>query len=84
MSPFGYSISSFNDPLSGLLCLLTLLILLCCYVYQQFEDSSFSLFFFCLSSLGVLLYEAFTTKDLLVFFVCFEGIVIPMFLIIRY
>lgn len=83
-SIFDYNYALFTDSLSTILGLLTLVIMLCCVCYQNFEDLSFSFFLFCITSLGILLNEAFVTKDLLVFFICFEGVIIPMFLIIKY
>jgi NADH-quinone oxidoreductase subunit M len=85
-----YSITAFNsnwslsiDGISICFLLLTYIIIQCCIVYVK-EDSIHRLKFMYVLIFGTqfCLFNFFTSSDLLVFFLFFEAVLIPMFLMI--
>lgn len=71
------------DNLSLVFFLLSNFLILLCILYV-FNDSSVKFYIFNLYSLQLFLFAVFSTLDLLLFYVFFEAVLIPMFLLIGF
>lgn len=80
---FFFQVDFFVDNLSLLFLFLTTFIVNCCFLYNWNINTNYQVeYFYCLLTVEIILLFLFTTTNLLLFYIFFEAILIPFFLLI--